>query len=202
MDSCLPSRSALPERTTVKKVSSVYSGRAPGSVQGYQQSHRYRLSEAFHSDRCQLRHERSEPGKANQGLSWLSARRLASTINQSRRRCIKTSATIPDIETRAPTLESSGAGTLVVSAQWTSTLCIRYPMQTCGLLRRIHIKDERPSRIHGPDVMHIVIIETGICNIVVLANPFLMHGFRDGAYPPAGSASAILSGPVSCHSAS
>lgn len=63
------------------------------------------------------------------------------------------------------------------------SLCIRYPMQTCGLLRRIHIKNERPSCIHGPNVMHIVIIKTEICNIAVLANPFLMHGLRDGAYP-------------------
>lgn len=56
-------------------------------------------------------------------------------------------------------------------------------MQTCGLLRWVHIKNERPSRIRGPDVMHIVIVKTEICYIAVLANPFLMHGFRDGAYP-------------------
>ena len=56
-------------------------------------------------------------------------------------------------------------------------------MQTCSLLGRIHIKNERPTRIHSTYVMHIVIIKTEICNIVVLTNPFLMHGFRDGAYP-------------------
>ena len=72
------------------------------------------------------------------------------------------------------------------------SLCIGYPMQACSLLGRIHIKNERPSRIHSTDVMHIVIIKTEICNIVVLTNPFLMHRFRDGAYP-------LLSQPAQYH---